>query len=728
MKISKANLCCSTCLCILGILYFSCIIATNNGEEIKLLNANLAEYSYDKVIFSGDVDILYDQKKISADTVEYIQDSKKINAFGNVKIKETNGNVLHSDSVKIDTIKKEAEISGSKLRLLDNTHINAKHALIRDKEYFNMQDIDYSPCYNCIIGDRLTWEIKASSVKQSKEDISYKDAKFYFLGTPIVYLPYFSHPSFHVERRSGFLTPLIMHDTIAGMSLIPRYLVSISKSQELIFKPVITSKIGPVAWTSYSIRFPNGLFTIDSSITGTKSVEHVKGDISSYEKHEIKKIKSNKYRGHIFTNFRYDINREFRLKSNINLVSDKYYLKKMPFLNDFDRRLLTSDISIERFLTKEYTSLQTMYFQTLKPEDTTDDIPLALPIFSHHASYDIFDGSVDFDVFASRLNFHGEHSVNKSFANIGYSKSLVNGYGIVADITVKCLTSFNRASCGNSEKTSNSINEISPLGSMIVKWPLEALLTKDLSLIIEPCIGAVLVDNKKRDMSVIFDKYTSMKLFELDDSNFLEAIRNSFSGNIDDGSRIPYGLKLSSYFNSENIANFTVGRSISLSKSNFQSNDSSDINRKSSNIIFKLELFPNRNTSIFASGSYDRHKDDFKRFECGAIGKYKVLNVKISSFSAKKNGQNNGTSTNCGIHSVFEIKIRDDISCNYSCILGGSKNKLLKNSIGISYKNECFSADLILSKTNFKSADIKPTKSITLLFSFKNLGNSRVNM
>lgn len=730
IKTSKINLYCYTCVCLCGILCLPHIIATNSTEnkDIKLLNADVAEYSHDKIIFSGNVDILYKQKKIKADTVEYIQSSREINAFGNVTIDDTKGNVIHSDFIKLDTANNKVKISNSKLYLQDKTHFKAKSAEIRNKEYFNMENIDYSPCYNCIIGDKLTWWIKANSVEQVGENISYKEARFYFLGTPIIYLPYFSHPSFHVDRRSGFLTPLIMHDTITGLSIVPRYLASISKSQELILKPVITSKIGPVAWINYSMRFPNGIFTIDTSITGTKSVEHQKDDISFYEKREIKKIKSNKYRGHVFTNFRHDINKEFRLSSRVNLVSDKYYLKKMPFLNDLDRRLLTSDISIERFLEREYTILQAMYFQTLKPEDITDDIPLALPVFSHHATYNMFSGSVDFDVFASRLNFHGEHSVNKSFANIGYSKTLVNEYGIVSDFTVKCLTSFNRVSWYKTEKSNQSINEISPLVSLIFKWPFEAVLTKNLSCIIEPCIGAILVSSKKRDIATTFDEYTSMKLFELDDANFLEAIRNSFSGNINDGSRIPYGLKFSSYFNSENVANFIVGRSVSLSKSNLQSNDISDINRKNSNIVFKFELFPYSATSVFASGSYDRHKDDFKRFECGAICKYKKFNIKISSFSAKTTNSDNSISTNCGIHSVLGIQIRKNISFNYSCILGGSKNKLLKNSVGISYKNECFSADLVFSKTNFKSADIKPTKSITILFSLKNLGNSRVNM
>ena len=45
-----------------------------------------------------------------------------------------------------------------------------------------------------------------------------------------------------------------------------------------------------------------------------------------------------------------------------------------------------------------------MYFQTLKPEDATDDTPLAFPVFSHHATYDMFSGNVDFDVFAHPID------------------------------------------------------------------------------------------------------------------------------------------------------------------------------------------------------------------------------------------------------------------------------------------------------------------------------------
>lgn len=709
----------------------------SQDSDINLIHADTAEYKEGEILLSGNVQVKYDDKDIYAQELHFFTDNNNIKAIGDIKIVDEKGNTCTADSILIENKSKKSSLSKAKLVLADKSHVEANNAEFFDKDYFNVSDAEYSPCYNCVVGNKLTWDIKAKEVEQHGEYVSYKDAVFYFLGTPVMYLPYFSHPSFTVKRKSGFLAPLITHNTSAGFSVVPKYLVSISKSQELILKPIITSKIGPIFWSSYGYRFMNGKLNIDASITGTKSVERNR-DTGDYEKKELDRIKRHHMRGHLFADFRYDINKEYRLLSSVNLVSDKYYLKKIPFLGDTEKRILESNVGLEKFSEKNYASLRMMYFQTLRSDENASDIPIALPVFSCNNSYELFDGTLDTDIFAVRLDFPNKHITNKVFANLGWSKDFVGYLGHVFSVELKGLSSLNRISYNRNAETVSgrnrnnySVKEFSPLCKLALKWPWEFKVNGNFSYILEPTVGIVVLANRKTDFSKFNDQYTSLSLFELDDANFMESLRSNFSGQINDTSRIPYGLRSRAYWKGENILNFTIGRSLAISSPDKIEKDVSDINRRHSNIIFRMDAMAERKISLFSDGSFNDNTGKFQRLETGVLCKHKIFDIKVSSFyntKIEKQGTIFKEKKYNGLHTTLGVKATKNLTLKYSMVFGGCKNKMLKSSLGVSYSNECFSADLVLAKTNFRAVDIKPSKSITLLVSFKNLGNYKLNL
>lgn len=709
--------------------FVNCADLLLSKDEIRLIHADKADYFDDIVTFSGDVHIKYGKRDVYSDRLMFFTKNNNVEAKGKIKLIDEKGNICTANSLVINNATKESIFDLAKLTLVDKSHISAKNAVFIDKEYFNMEDAEYSSCYNCVIGNNLTWEIKAKKVNQEKDKISYNDATFYFLGVPFLHLPYFSHESFHIKRKSGFLSPLITHDSYSGFSLGIPYLYSISRSQELIFKPIITTKIGTILWMNYNYRIPNGLLSIDTSYTGIKSVESPSQTISDYEKQEIKKIKKNNYRGHIFANFKYNINKEYRFFSNINLVSDKYYLRKVPFLKDNDKRLLENNIGIEKFTEKNYTSLRAIYFRTLRPEENAQDIPFAFPVFSHNASCNFYNGSLEIDIFAVHLDFPNLHETSKIFANIGWSKDFINDLGQVFSVNIKALSSFNKISYKDEEngKSNYKLTELSPLASLNFKWPWEFYVNANLHYILEPMIGIVGVLNKKIDTYKFNDQYTSLSLFELDDSNFMESLRSNFCGQINEVSRIPYGFRTAAYFKGENLINFIVGRSLNIGCQNKNPQNGADVNKRHSNIIFRADIFPEKVISIFSDGSYNDARKRFQRIEVGVSIKHKILDLDISSFSSRKFNNLQEDINIRGLHSVARLKINKNTSMKCSFVFG-NKNKFLKSAIGFVYQNECFSSELMFSRTNFKAADIKPSKSVSLMLSFKNLGNSKINL
>ena len=180
-----------------------------------------------------------------------------------------------------------------------------------------------------------------------EDTIDYENLTVELLGTGVLYWPYLSVPSPKIKKKTGFLAPKFSMSSKGGFSLLPQYFLNISEQQELILKPIITQRLGSVAWLYYGSRFQNGEFSIDASITGVRSAKEAKISDSAEKKHVDKIIKSG-YRGHIFSNFKYEFDDVWRFGASVNLASDTYYLQRFPFLHNNDR-VLESSASLEGF-------------------------------------------------------------------------------------------------------------------------------------------------------------------------------------------------------------------------------------------------------------------------------------------------------------------------------------------------------------------------------------------
>ena len=149
----------------------------------------------------------------------------------------------------------------------------------------------YSAC-NCDDPEKKpTWQIKASEVvhDSNRKKISYKNAFLEFLGFPVAYVPYYSHPDPSVKRQSGFLFPSYTSNSELGTIVSTPYYYALSPYKDLTIEPMYISNQRPLIYAQYRQRFGNGELNVESSFTNADRRTRVK----TY---------SNKNRGHIFIN------------------------------------------------------------------------------------------------------------------------------------------------------------------------------------------------------------------------------------------------------------------------------------------------------------------------------------------------------------------------------------------------------------------------------------------
>jgi LPS-assembly protein len=696
-------------------------------KDITFVNADMTQYGKDFVRCSGRVVIVYGGRIISADVISCDLKKKFVTAEGNVIIKDERKNTYFLDSLSVGKNFASGEGRNLKIIMRDNSRLAAEKCILKNGVY-ELKNVIYTPCYNCTDFGELTWQVKASSASFDPEKYTeYSNARFELFGTPILYTPYMSHVSPKIKRKSGLLVPRFSTSSKSGIGFLPQYLWSISDSAELILKPIVTSKIGSVGWAFYGLRFPGGEFNVDASIAGVKSAKNrsINGE---QENKVIRKIIDSGYRGHLFSKMRYEINNLWRCGFDINLASDRYYLKKFPFFADCDRTL-KSDLRLEGFEGRNYTSVKTAVFQG----ENSDCIPRLLPMIERNYTRNLFSGTFDSDSYFVNLDFNKHRSAQKIVSNASWRKEALLPFGHL--IGFKGILSFRGLRV--SERVNSDYDSsfrIIPQLNLFWKWPL--VLSSDFagSAVFIPVCGLIAAPAKK-----VSDAFED-PFCEITDINFLSGNRSVSPYNLDYGNRICYGFKLSGYRKGENFYHFVAGRSVELTNVSYGS-ETADLKYKNSDIVFSADFFLSNKWTFISDCSYSPRSKRWRKIETRLnfsdqkfyfdLMLFKGKQCFYDPFSTANTLDNRKTQKYRGIMLNAGWQISGSVKIKGGLIIGNERDpvddkqegccRLVRHDIGAEYKNECLTAELIAERKNFRGGDLKPETVFRFVLHLKNL-------
>jgi LPS-assembly protein len=415
---------------------------------------------------------------------------------------------------------------------------------------------------------------------------------------------------------------------------------------------------------------------------------------------------------------RYEINDIWRCGFDINLTSDRYYLKRFPFLRKTDR-LLESKAMFEGFDGRNYTLIKASMFQG----DCMNILPRILPVIERNFSTVLYNGTLDIETMFVNFDFNDSRSAQKISSNIFWSKNFLAPYGNMFD--VKLLLSLKGMNVSEKEHSEyNSRIEATPQLCLAWKWPI--LMTADFAkTIFTPIIGVVVAGNKKR-----FDAFED-PFCEINDINFLDGSRTISPYNIDYGSRLCYGAKISTYKDGRNIFRLTIGRSRELTSVS-EKLEATGLKYQNSNIVTSADVFITEPLSLFFNGSYSSKTNRFGKMESGLRLSTEKFNASAFIFDGKQclynpfsvtpMREDEKTQKYRGSMFDFEWKTSKTIKLKAGVIFGSEKNKLIKHSVGLEYENECARIDMTIERTNYRSGDVKPETAFRFVVSLKNLG------
>jgi len=686
-----------------------------SAKEPVLMTANRVEYDqlHDTVLASGRVEVSQGDTVILADMIEYDQAANKVKAKGNISMLTPTNDVYFAETLEFQDDLKAGVIHQFKARMADDSVFVAANARKVDENITELFKAAYTPCKcNDDKGrpKNPLWALKAdrATIDGLEQKVRYEDAYLNVSGVPVMYTPYFSHPTPDADNQSGLLMPEFMQSRNLGTVFKQPIYYSIAADRDVTFTPMITSKVGPVAAGSYRQMFDAGQLVMDGSITNAPNRDALGNDSLGHA-----------LRGHYNAKGDFKISDNYDWGFSLHGASDDTYLHLYNFSNE---TILTSRVYGEGFnfvgdSTRNYASVEGLSFQGLTGQEIDEYIPVVAPLmnFTWQSNPGIYNSRFGFDA-NTMLLYRETGAASRRLSgtarlNLPYITD--DGQAIEFDAQMRTdIYDVSNVPQDTGLRYSGVTGRAVPQVSMLWHYPFINSL-ENVSLMVEPVVNFALSPgggnpSKIPNEDSLLPDFTDANLFS----------NNRFAGldRIENGPRVSYGMRGHAQILSENYVDVLLGQQYRVN------NDptfpiSNDLSSHRSDYVGKVDF----TTDPFSFGYRFRlDKDDFSssRSEWGAGYSRDPLALNISYLSLNNDPI---LSTREVINGNASLSLTDE----WSLTASGSHDIRLDETVavysGIVYKNECINVTTVVGKDYVSLLDIEPSLTFWFRVSLKNL-------
>jgi len=680
--------------------------AAPNGKPDIPVNLLADEMSFDRenrvVSAFGNVEITYGDRTLLADKITYSQDTDIVQASGNITILEPSGETLFADQITITGDLKDGLVRNIGVILADRSRLAANGAKRSGAVVTELRQGVYSPCNLCADDPDAPplWQIKAVRVIHDKRSktIEYRDAWLEVYGYPVLYTPYFIHPDPSVRRKAGFLAPGFGGSSDLGFVTRLPYFYPFDDTSDVTAIPAFSESEGFQLTLDYRKRFKEG--KLDTQVSGINDSE---GD----------------FRGHIFTEGLWDINKTWRAGFDVNRATDDTYLRRFGFDSP---PVLESRVFAEGFRGRNYLAVNAYSFQDQRADADSIDSPLVLPLveFSHVGEPDRFGGNVNVD--ASLLVVSRDESGNDTRRlsvrpswNRRFSDSIGNlvsfSTGLWAD-----AYHVNNVSRANNTDFTGVTGRIYPYASLDWRFPLISQLGK-ASQTLEPIVNVVASPNGGNPAKIPNE---DSQEFEFDDTNLFDVNRFGGIDRVEGGTRVNYGLKWGLFSPSGRGLSVLVGQTY-----RFHVDDTfakgSGLEDDLSDIVASARINPSQYLDLGYRTQIAKDGFSARRHQVQLNAGVPLLRGTASYvfFEEPDNSEFSGREE---LALSLSSQVTRNWRVNFHGVRDMAANEMRSLVSDLVYENECVVISTRFSRTFFQDRDLQPTDAFTINLLLKTLG------
>ena len=539
----------------------------------------------------------------------------------------------------------------------------------------------FTPCGKT--GKCPPWSIKADEIihKKDKKTIEYKNAWLEIYDKPVLYFPKFFHPDPTVDRQSGFLAPVIKNSSNFGQSFqIPYYKV-ISDRNDFTLTPRVFLDKNILLSGEYRQANKDSFLTSDLSIN-----KLIEGNSES----------------HIFANLKGE-KESFNYEINVESVNNDNYLKS----NKIDTALVDDQTLLNSYINIENINEDTYFFSSIQTfEDLTK---------SDHDRYEFIYPSYGL---SKNINFGKNNNFPLEISSEGFQKKYqtnIHETVIVNDINFSSnpkildngiinnfeflLRNVNTNSKNSSNYKENTHHEILSTLLFKSKYPLSKV-TDTRKKIFSPIFNARFSPNKTKDIS------DEDRAINYDNIFLMERLGKN--------DLVEGGQSLTLGFDYQVIDNILQKSIIDLGIAQvFRDNENQDLpkkttlNKKSSDIVGFLNLYPNENINLGYNFSIDNSLDNTNYDLIKADLK---INKLVTSFEFLEEDNIYGDKSYLSNTTTFELNENNFVKFKQRENL--DKNITEFYNLIYEYKNNCLTASIEYNKDYYKDINLDPEENL----------------
>ncbi len=376
LRLSRLLLFCSLCLLVFS---FGPALAIENKPLIAPITSDppkgthvvvdADQFTYDTItqigIATGKVNLVYGPYTLTATKVVYKQKTGEFDANGSIVLREPNGNVLNADSMVMHNAFRDGFAKHIQALLNNDGVITSPFVRRVHGNIFIYEKAHYTTCRDCKTRDgHPVWEVVTDQTTHDTKahNLTHINPRLKIGNVTVFGLPYWKMPDPSVTRRSGFLAFDVRLQPDYGFGLVTPYFWAITPSTDLTFRPVFTSKQGPVADVEFRQATENGGY-----------------NIRGYGVHQFTKLaapEDQEWRGEIDSHGAFAAGPDWHYGWDGTFASDRLF----PYSYGYDDRDYTvNDVYATGLWDQTYVSAQVLNFGSLRSAIDPDQLPYAMP-------------------------------------------------------------------------------------------------------------------------------------------------------------------------------------------------------------------------------------------------------------------------------------------------------------------------------------------------------------
>jgi LPS-assembly protein len=532
------------------------LIASDTNAEPVNFTAKTLSHDDEKqtVTATGDVELVQGDRILRADKMVYYLSEDRVTAIGNVSLLDERGDVSFAEYVELRNKMKDGFIQGLLSLLADGSRFTAAEAK-RDNNgtKTTLTDASYTVCKVCEADPHPLWQIKAKQVTHDSRDqtVKYKHARLEFEGVPVFYSPIFSHPDPTLKRKSGFMRPEYGWSKQLGTHVEGGYYYDIAPDKDMTLAVEPTTLAGTLLKGQWRERFENGSLKIDATTA------------NSDRKEEDGRVETNRQRGNIFADGRFDLDEKWRSGFDLARTTDKEYLR----LYDISKEnVLTSQVYAERFSGRDYSRVSAFDFQDVRL-GVRPDQPAILPLAEHEMIGEpnsLWGGRWQMDTsLLDLLRSGNEQDVQRGSLGLGWQRHGISSGGFENTLALESRGDLYGVQHSDAAKLNPALEDSPNISRGIVRasfvsgYPLAKTLP-GAQAVIEPVAGVSLSPKLNNGQQIPNEDSVDV---QFDADNLFQQNRYPGLDREEDGGRFNYGVKTGIYGDDGRYGKFFLGES-----------------------------------------------------------------------------------------------------------------------------------------------------------------------